>query len=182
MRPKLTDAHKFFREGSYRWPPWVSDAERETELLRVVDELETLTKRQFPRTNTLEYALLKAHLIVEYALTEYVRMCAQVRLERTEVRFTFAQKLDLAYLLGFGVNSATLIPSIELLNRVRNQAAHRFEVDRALVDELIHINHEEYTSAVIVNDRQRISFLRRFCQGVASFTGGYLIGSYAAAI
>ena len=138
-RPTLKTAHNYFKEGSFATIPSrhsLSGKEREAEIGKVRDELQNIVKRQFPRTQNLEYAILKSHLIVEYALVQYIRCFATVYVDVKDVRFTFSQKLEFAYLLGFGANDPTLLPTVELLNKVRNQVAHTFRLDRAAVDEL----------------------------------------------
>jgi len=78
-------------------------------------------------------------------------------------RFTFSHKLEIAYLMGFGVNDPTVIPSVERLNKVRNQVAHSFAIDRGLFDEMIRINSEDYLEFREMTDRERVSSLRAIC-------------------
>ena len=78
-------------------------------------------------------------MIVEYALTQYIRCFVLVAVQAEDVRFTFSQKLEIAYLLGFGANHPILLPTIERLNKVRNQVAHTFTLDRAALDEMLRI-------------------------------------------
>jgi hypothetical protein len=94
-RPNLQTAHKFFEEGSFSVDPvrhYTSKEEREAEIQIVVDDLESITK-QFPRTQKLEYALLKGHLIIEHALMQYIRMYSTVSVAQKDIRFGFIQKL-----------------------------------------------------------------------------------------
>ena len=52
---------------------------------------------------------------------------SRVLADLTELRrFSFAEKLELAYLIGMGVTDAVLIPSIKRFNKIRNQVAHSF--------------------------------------------------------
>lgn len=181
-RPTRQDAHTYRIDGFYTagMKPWSTDAERITELKRIHAELVLITKKHFPRTAALEYAVLKCHLIVENVLTEYIRFCSHVYLPPESVKFGFAQKVEIAHLLGYGIYNPTLLPSIELLNRIRNQAAHRFEVDRQLVDELLQINHEDYKEYRPKTDKERITGLRHFCRMTCEFTAGFINGTYAA--
>lgn len=183
-RPNQKDAHKYRSEGSYSpgLNAWSTEQERIAELERISIELERITKKHFPRTSALEYAVLKSHLIVEHVLTEYIRFCSHVQLPAERIKFGFAQKLDLAHMLGYGMHNPTLLPSIELLNRIRNQAAHHFELDKQLVDELLQINHEDYKAYKPKTDKERISGLKHFCRATCAFTAGFMTGTYAAAL
>lgn len=135
----------------------------------VADALHGLIRDQYPRSGNLEYAILKAHLIVEHALAQYIRCSADVLVETTQLRrFSFSQKVEFAYLLGLGVNDALLLPTIERLNQIRNQVAHSFILDRALVDEMLRINSDDYDGLVIGNDRDRVKRLRWLCTHVAA--------------
>jgi hypothetical protein len=183
-RSTLHDAHAFHVQGSYLFgspDDYVSDKERRAELSRIHDELVTLLKKQFPRTSNLEYAILKSHLIIEYLLTEYIRFHAYVFIEREQIRFSFSQKVEVAYLMGSGANDPSLIPTIQLLNKVRNQVAHTFEVDRKLVDEMVRLHSKDYKDFKMTNDRERITGLRQVCALICGITHGFMQGSFVAA-
>lgn len=177
-RPTRESAHRAHAEGGYSIlrEDYVEDEERNSFADRMSAELKDLVKTQFPRTGNLEYALLKCHLIVEYALTQFIRGSAHVLIESDAIRFTFAQKLEVAYLMGFGVNEPWAIPAVELLNRVRNQAAHRFDLNRKEVDEMLRIVSEGYHAFEMADDRMRVRRLRGFCV----FICGYLAGRLSA--
>jgi uncharacterized protein YutE (UPF0331/DUF86 family) len=182
-RPTLKTAHEFFRQGGFLTDPsrhFLSDDEHEAQVRGADDRLAKLVKRQFPRTQNLEYAILKSHLIIEHALVEYIRSFSAVAVEAKDIRFPFSQKLEFAYLLGFGDNDPTLLPTVEALNRVRNQVAHSFTLDRAAVDELLRINHEDYNSFQPKNDRQRIQVLRWICAFACGRISGQILGAFFA--
>ncbi len=90
-----------------------------------------------------------------------------------KLRFQFGQKLEIAVLQGFGNGDPTLVPSVELLNRIRNHVAHRFSIDPQLVNELIRINSEDVDPTTLT-DRRRITFLRNWCSGVCGKTAGHI--------
>ncbi|WP_312162791.1 hypothetical protein [Brevundimonas diminuta] len=160
-RPTLETAHSFHREGVFMvGGDHVSDEERMRLAREVSDTLHNLIKTEFPRTNHLEYAVLKSHLIIEHAITEYIRCTSSVLVELKDLRFSFHQKVEIAYLMGLGAHDPILLPSIERLNKIRNQAAHSFVLDRALVDEMLRINSEDYEEFKIRDDRDRIKQLR----------------------
>lgn len=174
MRPSLRTAHDYLREGIFSIGPedFLSDAEFDAHVCEIVDELEEVP-RQFPRTQNLEFAILKAHLIIEHVLTQYIRYHARVSVKVDDIRLSFTQKVEIAYLMGFGTNRPATLPTIELLNRVRNQVAHRFTFDIRLIDELICINSDPHRPPPQSN-RQRISALRSICAMISGFVAGQL--------
>ncbi len=175
-RTTLSDAQQFRRKGvggGMRAVDYLLDADR----VRIVEEvgkrLLEIPRQHFPRTNNLEYAILKTHLIVEYALTQYIRCTSSVSVEPESLRFSFSEKLEIAILHGFGSGCPTSVPSVELLNRIRNQVAHRFSFDMQLVNELIRINSEDIDVRALT-DRQRIAYLRRWCHFICGMMAGGL--------
>jgi hypothetical protein len=136
-----------------------------------------LVEDHFPKTQNLEYAILKTHLIIENLLTQYIRCTSVVLVEPESLRFSFAQKLEIAILHGFGSDCPFSVPAIELLNRIRNQVAHRLTFDMQLVNEMIRINSDGGEIDVrSLTDRRRISFLRRWCYWISGLTLGHMIG------
>ena len=138
-------------------------------------------KREFPRTQNLEYAILKSHLIIEYALTQYIRCFSAVVVSTESIRFTFAQRLEIAYLLGFGNNDPISLPTVERLNKVRNQVAHTFNLDRVALDEMLLINSEDYDAFKVKNDRERISRLRSICAFICGRVAGESLAAHVVA-
>lgn len=159
----------------------LSAEEREAALRKVSDDLLGTVKRHFPRTQNLEYAILKAHLIVEFALTQYIKCFVLVSVRAEEIRFTFSQRLEIAYMLGFGANDPILLPTVERLNKVRNQVAHTFTLDRAALDEMLRVNSEDYETFQPKNDRERIRHLRWICAFICGRVAGEAEAAYVMA-
>jgi hypothetical protein len=152
---------------------YLADADRVRIVEEVEEQLLEIVRENFPRTNNLEYAILKTHLIIEYALTQYIRCTSFVLVEPESLRFSSSEKLEIAVLHGFGNGCSTSVPAVELLNRIRNQVAHRFTIDMKLVNELISINSEDFEVRPLT-DRQRIAFLRRWCNFICGRMAGEL--------
>lgn len=170
----METAHAYFKKGSFYTGPEhiVPDDERTEYWEREADKLFSWAKAVFPRGSNLEYALLKGHLILERALGFWIRSHSSVLIEEHELKFTFRQKLDIAYLMGFGVNDATVMPTIERWNSLRNAVAHSFDLDRKHLDEMIRIISDDYDLFAIETDRQRVSYLRRLCYYVCGRIAG----------
>ena len=89
-RPTFKTAHQFFTEGGFTTDPkahYLSGEERKKEIEKVSESLQELVTKAFPRTQNLEYAILKAHLIVEYALVQYIRCFAITAVSISNIRF-----------------------------------------------------------------------------------------------
>jgi hypothetical protein len=180
-RPTFKTAHQFFTEGGFTTDPkahYLSGEERKKEIEKVGESLQELVTKAFPRTQNLEYAILKAHLIVEYALVQYIRCFAITAVSISNIRCSFSQKLEVAYLLGFGANNPTLLPTVERLNKVRNQVAHTFNLDRVALDGMLRINHEDYSEFKPKDDRERIRCLRLICIYICAWTAGSIDAAY----
>ena len=52
---------------------YFTEEEHYQEVVEIHADLKSIVRAQFPRTQNLEYAILKAHLIIEYSITQYVR-------------------------------------------------------------------------------------------------------------
>lgn len=179
-RPTLKTAHEFHHVGIYpsgSEGQYFTEEDHYREVVEIHEDLRAIVRMQFPRTQNLEYAILKAHLIIEHSIAQYVRSFAW-RVDAKLTRFSFSQKLDIAYLLGFGSHSPTLIPTVELLNRVRNQVAHSFTIDKSLIDESLRINSANYSTYRPKNDRERIRGLRMMCAFVTGYVSGHSWGQY----
>lgn len=82
------------------------------------------------------------------------------------------------FIRSFGAHDPTMIPTVELLNRVRNQVAHSFDLDRSLVDELLRINSGDYPTYRPKNDRERIRGLKLICAFVSGYVSGLILSHY----
>jgi hypothetical protein len=89
-----------------------------------------------------------------------------------ELKLTFEEKTNVAYMLGLGIKDPLLLPSIELLNRIRNDIAHRLTVDEKKLDELIRINSDQYHEKHTFTLRERLRGLK----SITWCTCGMIIG------
>lgn len=171
-RPTFETAHAYQAEGIFSTGPehWLSDNERTAIWDGAKNDLLGLVKTQFPRTQNLEFAILKGHLILERAILQFIRCHARVFVEEKDISFSFKQKLEIAFIMGFGVDDPTVLPSVERWNKIRNQVAHSFYLDRSLVDEMLQVNSDDYDGFSMKNDRARITMLRKLCGWICAWT------------
>lgn len=173
-RPTRQTAHEFFSKGYFAAGPAVSDAERQKKCDEISNQLLNLVRQKFPRTLNLEYAILKSHIIIEYGLDQFIKANSYVTIEKFHRNMTFSLKLEISYLMGFGVRSPTIIPSIEILSKIRNQCAHAFDFNRDEFDEMIRINSEDYEDFQMTDDKMRIRRLRQYCSFILGMISGEL--------
>ena len=178
-RTSLQDAHLFIKNrigGGTKDSDYISDDDREKIVNEVTNDLINVVERNFPKTMNLEYAILKTHLIVEYALTQFIRCSSYVLVKPESIRFSYAQKLEISVLFGLGLGYPPLIPTLEIINKLRNQVAHKFKYDINLIDELIKINFDKIVNPL--SNKKRISYLKLICGIVI----GSVIGRVEAAV
>lgn len=170
-RPTFETAHSVHKNGGWLVSSpehWRTTDEHKAEVGKATERLMAIVKEQFPRTNILEYAVLKAHLIIEFALDQFIDVTARGNNFDKVRRFNFASKLEVAILLGFGATDALVIPIIERLNTIRNQAAHKFTIDRDGLDEIFRVVSPDYHDFSVEHDRERIKRLRWLCMEVCA--------------
>ena len=179
-RANTQTAAEFARTGEWKTGPenYLTGQQRKEEIDDVERELQGLTRQNFPRTNNLEFAVLKAHLIVEYAITQYIRCFSHVVIEPKDLKFSFSQKVQAAYLLGLGAYDPLTLPVIDALNKCRNQVAHSFVLDRNAVDALLRMNIESPQNFKPVSDRERIKVLRALTDWLSTNIAANIAGSF----
>jgi len=174
-RPKLNDALEFVKKGHYTVSrdKFVSPKERIKEVEELEANIKKLLKQEIPKSRSLDLVILKCHLLVEYMMNQFITLSAKNKFDISKERFTFSQKLSLVHAFGFHLDP-TILPSIEVLNRLRNQVAHTLVLDRELVDTLLKINSEDPDSFAVLGDKERL-------RGIKSITW-FLCASLMAAI
>jgi hypothetical protein len=171
-RPTLKDALAFRHKGTFSCADFVSWEEREKALQDFAGEAEALLRAHLPRTRSLVLAILTCHIIVEFMLNKFIEFAAVAQTDISKERFSFAQKLSLFHMFGFAPDP-TVIPSLDLLNRLRNQVAHSLDLDRKQIDVLIGINSEDPRDTDGLDDRKRIRAIKL----ITTFICGQIVGS-----
>jgi hypothetical protein len=161
--------------GGVNETDFIQKVEADKIINNVIKEIEEITLKQFPRTANLELAIIKGHLIVEYAITQFIRCMSNVLFDFEDIEFTFFQKTKIAEMMGLAYGDPVLFPTIGLFNQLRNQAAHKFIIQRELIDQMIALNAIDYKVSV-KTDRGRIKYLR----GISANICGRIAGRLAA--
>lgn len=102
------------------------------------DEWLQLMGNQFSTCSDIETVILKGHLLLEYVLNGYIER-NNLDINEGYQGFSFAQKLKMYEIFG----TSSLIPELKMLNKLRNDIAHTFELNRQLVNKLIRDIHKK---------------------------------------
>ena len=96
-------------------------------------------------------------------------------IDEPSVKLTYAQKLDIAHMMGLGYTDPCIIPSLELLNKARNQVAHKLNFDISVINELIRINSEDYHENTVLENANRLRRVRYFTVGFCAYVSGTIV-------
>jgi hypothetical protein len=182
-RPTIQDALEFRRVGTYGVSAndFVSWEDRQKALDEFTRETESLFRTHLPRTRNLVLAILVCHIIVEFTLNKFIEFAAPAQTNVTRERFSFAQKISILHMLGFPPDPS-LIPSLDILNRLRNQVAHTLDLDREQVDLLIRINDGESNERKTLDDRARVKAVKLITRFICGHIAGVIYGMNAVAL
>lgn len=173
--PSLEDAHQYHKEGSWSIGPEdrFSPAERRAAAIAARNEIEKKCRKALPKTRNLELLILKSHITIEYAVETFIRSFSAGNVDDYIGRFNFDEKVKIAFMLGLGIKDPLMIPSIRLLNRIRNDIAHRLAINENDLDEFVRINSEQYKGQKTFSLSERLGCLKFFtyttCGQIAGF-------------
>jgi hypothetical protein len=172
-RPKLGDSLEFIKKGYYTIgkEKHVLPRDRIKDIEELKEQLKRLLKEEIPINRNLDLVILKCHLLVEFMINQYITLSSVHKFDISNEKFSFAQKLSLAHAFGFPPDPI-LLPSMEVLNRIRNQVAHTLYLDRTLIDTLLRIHSDDPESFNVSNDHERI----RCIKSITRFLCGSIMG------
>jgi len=140
--------------------------ERYSAVVAAAEEIEKKCHEALPRTRNLELLILKCHIIVEFAIEAYIRALSAGNVGERELKLRFEEKVNVAFMLGLGISGPLLLPSIQLLNRIRNDIAHRLTFNEKHLDELIRINSDQYREKNTFTHAERLRGLKSITFGI----------------
>ncbi len=155
-RPTEKEALEFLSRGYYSIGPkdYISAKDRIEELKRLSNTIRVLLNKEIPKGRNLDLVILKCHILIEFMMNQYINLLSESKVDVTKERFTISQKLTIVHMLGF-IFDPLILPSIEIINKLRNQVAHRLTIDRGLIDKLLKINSEDPDTFIEPNDAER---------------------------
>jgi hypothetical protein len=172
-RPSQKDALEFIKRGFYRIGKehYVIPENRIEDLDQLSNRIRELLKKHIPKSRNLDLVILKCHLLIEFMMDQLINLFSVHKIGIQKERFSFNQKITLLHILGFPPDP-TILPSIELINKIRNQVAHTLSIDRDLVDTLLKINAEDPDTFRVTNDNERVKAIK----SITCFICGALMG------
>lgn len=89
------------------------------------EQIDELVEALIPKRGDPTFAVLKAHLLIEDYLTEYIETKVRHANYLQQARLTFAQKASLARAFNARANDDWIWDGIRKLSELRNELAHR---------------------------------------------------------
>jgi hypothetical protein len=157
---------------------YVSADDRRQRLARLAAEVPALLKLELEKVRNLDLTILKCHMLIEYMLNQFIDLTARTEDALYDSRFSFHQELCLAHMLGLPADPL-LMPSLELLNTIRNSVAHTLVPNRALIDEPVRWHSEASKEVQNLSDAQRVTALKRITRGYCGRVLGMIEGQHA---
>lgn len=148
--------------------------ERTEAVVAAGEEIQKKCREALPRARNLELLILKCHVTVEFAVEAYIRAVSAGNVNDNELRFGFEEKVNIAFMLGLGVKDPLLLLSIRLLNRIRNDMAHRLTLNEKKLDELIRINSDQYNEKHTFTHSERLSGLKSITYATCGMIAGFM--------
>lgn len=177
-RPTQADAELFLRQGVYSVgsADYIDPKERSLQLDDLEGLFHDLWRQELRATRRLDLLILKCHIVIEIFLNRILLMSAHNETDFEKERFTFAQKLTLVHAFVLHPNP-TLIPTLECLNKVRNQIAHGLQFDLEIVNKMVRYNSElSIEEVTALTNTQRAAAMRRIVASIC----GHLVGAVTA--
>lgn len=156
----------------------VTVEERKQRISDLSDGLKTKIKSHIPRSKNLELVILKCHLLLEYMFDEFIDLMAPTEGVIQNERFSFKQKEALVHMLGFPAGPIFL-PTVDLLNKIRNQVAHTLEINRDNIDELIRLNFENPDEVAVIDDAERTKAIKQITRCMCFHVLGVIEGMHS---
>lgn len=116
-----------------------------------------------------ELIILKAHLLIEYALNQFIQTCNLSNSDFEKMNFTFSNKIKIATLFGLFNSNDDLLNYITDLNRLRNQVAHKHEFDETLYEKIV--NYPEGFKG-----QNKWKTKEEYCEGMMAIKSSFMCG------
>ena len=81
--------------------------------------------------------IIKGHILTEHALNFYINMKSIEKIDIEKMKFTYANKIQIAKILGLFKIFPQLFEELTLLNKLRNSLAHRLKYDEKVLTDFL---------------------------------------------
>jgi hypothetical protein len=99
------------------------------EFLKLVETEKNFVIKSFKEIDDFEILILKAHLIIEHTLDDFINSFAIANIDISNMDFSFTHKIKVAKILGLTIYKSTFENQLILLNKLRNSIAHNLKYD-----------------------------------------------------
>ncbi len=136
------------------------------------DELDVKLKDLLDNLDETELLIIKCHLLVEYAMSDFIKNEGSAKSNLSKDGFTFSQKVKICRLLRLFDQDNKMENFILSLNKIRNQISHTMSYDKEQLQELLR-------SSVVQNKKTGNEDLdiRSQLKATVLFNSGLIIGS-----
>ena len=81
--------------------------------------------------------IIKGHILTEHALNFYINMKSVDKIDIEKMKFTYANKIQIAKILGLFKIFPQLLEELTLLNKLRNSLAHRLKYNEKVLTDFL---------------------------------------------
>src|SRR5580700_8136058 len=110
------------------------------------DKFSKLLLEQVKGATHVDLLIIKGHILVEYVMNKFIDTFSKHNQAAQDIRFTFYQKIHVCKILGlfYSNESDRLEQQVLILNKLRNEIAHKLSFKRSLLEDLFrHYPDEE---------------------------------------
>lgn len=150
-----------------------------------MEEIRNYSAKEFVRfieselspINDLQLIILKGHILVEYSINCYleeISLCSKTNFFRENLRFSDKLKV-LKHFTPMGGDNGDIIDEIDILNRIRNDIAHRLKYKESQIRQLFARVKKLSPEGILSNVN---SSKKEKCIACIAFLGGATFGAY----
>jgi len=111
---------------------------------------------------SLDTFFIKGHIILENYIDRIIEHSSESKFDISKTNFTFKQKIDVLIILSYFSKDSKTYEILTKFNSLRNKFAHKLDVDRESVDNLMRIEFIETNvrhDKALTNDDYRVFVL-----------------------
>lgn len=141
-----------------------------------MEQFSEFANKELSKIDDIQLLILKGHIVIEYALNCYLEAISKSdHSDFFKENFSFSEKIKIAKHFGqLGSRDSNLIKELLILNKVRNDIAHRLEYSNDHLNELFTEVSVKYPK---VDSSENISIKEKMIAAI-SFICGAIFGMY----
>ena len=142
-----------------------------------IEEFIKFSSKELSSINDTQLLILKGHILVEYSLNCYLEAKSiNNKSDFFKEQFTFSTKLKMAkHFTTLGAIDNDLINEIHILNKIRNEIAHKLSYNNTLLNQLFSEVIKQSPEGIMSNPNATV---KEKIIGTIAFITGALFGGY----